>query len=66
MPAMDLIEKYCSSSKSEDPLELALTLMRSPKVKMHCPEHHFLVLTVLLTGYYKSKKTTKRKQPKLE
>ena len=62
-PAVDLIENYCITNKSEDPLELALTLMRSPNLKMHGPEHHFLVPAVLLAAYYNKKdykeKTTK-------
>jgi len=50
--ANELIEKFCISSRSIDPLEMALTLMRSPKVKMHGPEHHFLVPAVLITAYF--------------
>ncbi|HSQ53384.1 MAG TPA: DUF5714 domain-containing protein [Acidobacteriota bacterium] len=56
LPAMDLIENYCLSSTSEDPLELASTLMRNHNVKMHGPEHHYLVPAVLLAAYYNSKK----------
>lgn len=65
LPAMDLIENYCLSSKSEDPLELALTLMRNPSVKMHGPEHHYLVPAVLLVAYYNSKKEYGMKATKL-
>ena len=64
-PAVDLIENYCITSKSEDPLELALTLMRSPNVKMHGPEHHFLVPAVLLAAYYNIKKDYKEKATKI-
>lgn len=52
LDAMNLIQEYCSSSQSKDPLEMALTLMRNPKVKMHGPEHHFLVPAVLITAYF--------------
>jgi len=65
LPAVDLIENYCVTSKSEDPLELALTLMRSPNVKMHGPEHHFLVPAVLLAAYYNIKKDYKEKATKI-
>jgi len=65
LSAMDLIENYCISSKSEDPLELALTLMRNPKVKMHGPEHHFLVPACLLAAYYNIKKEYKEKATKI-
>lgn len=63
--AVDLIENYCLTSNSEDPLELALTLMRSPNVKMHGPEHHFLVPAVLLAAYYNIKKDYKEKATKI-
>lgn len=63
--AVDLIENYCISSTSEDPLELALTLMRNPSVKMHGPEHHFLVPAVLLAAYYNIKKDYKEKATKI-
>jgi len=62
---MELIENYCISSKSVDPLELALTLMRNPNVKMHGPEHHFLVPAVLLAAYYNIKKDYKEKATKI-
>ena len=65
LPAMDLIENYCNSTKSENPLELALTLMRNPNVKMHGPEHHFLVPAVLLATYYNNKKEYGTKATKL-
>jgi hypothetical protein len=52
LSAIDLIEKFCANTVLEDPLEIAITLMRNPKVKMHGPEHHFLVPAVLLAAYY--------------
>jgi len=51
LTAEDFIGKACLSTKIADPLELAMLLMRHPVVKMHGPEHHFLVPAVLLTGY---------------
>ncbi len=65
LPANDLIESYCTTTTSEDPLELALNLMRSPQVKMHGPEHHFLVPAVLLAAYYNAKKDPAKKGLKI-
>ena len=50
--ANDWIEGYCLHSTETDPVAIATTLMNSPKVKMHGPEHHFLVPAALLTAYY--------------
>ena len=47
----DLIEKVCAMTEEEDPVKLAIRLMRSPAIKMHGPEHHFLVPAVLLATY---------------
>jgi len=52
LPATEYIETYCISTKTTDPIELAQTIMKSSTVKMHGPEHHFLVPAVLLTSYY--------------
>ena len=48
-PALDLIENTCKLSRLSDPIALANTIMHHPSVKMHGPEHHFLVPAVLLT-----------------
>jgi hypothetical protein len=50
--ANDLIERYCGNSDSTSPLAMALALMRNPALKMHGPEHHFLVPAVLLASYF--------------
>ena len=50
--AVDYIENYCKNNFSKDPVKIATELMRNPKIKMHGPEHHFLVPAVLLTSYY--------------
>ena len=47
----DLIEAVCNKSEEADPFRLATAIMRSPKIHMHGPEHHFLVPAVLLTTY---------------
>jgi hypothetical protein len=49
--ANDLIERYCAAASSRDPLSMAMTLMKDGKVKMHGPEHHFLVPAVLLAAW---------------
>jgi hypothetical protein len=49
LPAEEFIERACLATDIPDPLELALFLMRHPSVRMHGPEHHFLVPAVLLT-----------------
>jgi len=50
--AIDLIERYCMRTRHTDPLQMSFELMKSPTVKMHGPEHHFLVPAVMLTAYY--------------
>ncbi|MHA1301544.1 MAG: DUF5714 domain-containing protein [Candidatus Helarchaeota archaeon] len=52
LSAYELIINFCFNTKIEDPLELAIILIRNPQIKMHGPEHHFLVPAVLLTAYY--------------
>ena len=49
--ANDLIQRVCSATKSVAPLALATQLMQSPLVKMHGPEHHYLVPAVLVSTY---------------
>jgi hypothetical protein len=63
--ANDWIEGYCLNSLERDPVVIANTLMHSPKVKMHGPEHHFLVPAVLLTAYYNSTGETEKKAQKI-
>jgi len=62
LAASELIKQFCINSKSEDPMEMALVLMRNPAVKMHGPEHHFLVPAVLLSAYYNLKKMRRKRQ----
>ena len=49
--ANDLIQRVCSATESREPLALAVGLMRDPRIKMHGPEHHFLVPAVLLAAW---------------
>jgi uncharacterized protein DUF5714 len=50
-PAREVIERVCLASGSTDPVALATGLMRHPSLKLHGPEHHFLVPATLLTAY---------------
>jgi hypothetical protein len=49
-PAKDVIERACLTSDSKNPVALATVLMRHPSVKLHGPEHHFLVPAVLVAA----------------
>ena len=49
-PAREVIERACLGSDSTDPVALATRLMRHPSLKLHGPEHHFLVPAALLTA----------------
>lgn len=49
--AKDAIERFCAATESTDPLEIARTLMRHPKVKLHGPEHHLLVPAALVSAH---------------
>lgn len=60
LSANDLIEQFCASTDSTNPLEMAVTLMRNPFIKMHGPEHHFLVPAVLLAAYYNQEEPWKK------
>lgn len=49
--AYKIITNYCLNSNSINSMDMALELMKHPMIKMHGPEHHFLVPAVLLTSY---------------
>lgn len=49
--AKDVIERACTHHAGRDPVALATSLMRHPSVKMHGPEHHFLVPAALLATW---------------
>jgi hypothetical protein len=51
LPALEWIEETCCTSHATEPLALAELLMKHPAVKMHGPEHHFLVPAALITAY---------------
>jgi hypothetical protein len=52
LAANDIIEKYCITSSSANPYDITVDIMKHPAVKMHGPEHHFLVPAALLTAHY--------------
>lgn len=65
-PANEFIKQFCIISKLEDPLEMALILMRNKSIKMHGPEHHFLVPAILLASYYNLKNDCEKKVEKIK
>ena len=66
LPANDFIARFCIASKSKNPIEQANILMRDSRVKMHGPEHHFLVPAVLLSAYYNVNGETDEKEDKIK
>jgi hypothetical protein len=50
-PAQEAIERFCAATELRDPVEIAQVLMRHPGVRMHGPEHHFLVPAALLAAW---------------
>lgn len=63
--ANELIKTYCLTEAATDPVAMAIHLMHSPQIKMHGPEHHFLVPAVLLAAYYNHKQKPSEKAAKL-
>ena len=64
--ALELIFRICLDHAETDPIALSGRIMHHPSVKMHGPEHHFLVPAVLLTCYYNLKGDPAQKRRKLE
>jgi hypothetical protein len=62
LPANDLIGQSCLTTRLTDPLRIAVMLMKNPQIKMHGPEHHFLVPAVLLAAYYNANGDAGRKE----
>lgn len=48
--AKEVIERFCAATTLTDPMAIAEGLMRHPSVKLHGPEHHFLVPAALLAA----------------
>lgn len=49
--ANKIIKTYLINSKEKNPFIMARSLEYHPSIKMHGPEHHFLVPAVLTTSY---------------
>lgn len=49
--AFEIIKEYCLNTNSVNPMEMAIDIMKHPAIKMHGPEHHYLVPAVLVTAY---------------
>jgi len=64
--ANDLINKFCKNTTLADPVEMATILMKHPELKMHGPEHHYLVPAVLLASWYNMKDEPDIKNQKIE
>ena len=62
LSAKGFIKRYTISSEEKDPIQIALTLMNDKRVKMHGPEHHFLVPAALLCSYFNLKHDTEKKK----
>ncbi|HTP64516.1 MAG TPA: DUF5714 domain-containing protein [Geobacteraceae bacterium] len=52
LAANDLIEQFCRTTRLTDSYRIAITLMKNPGIRMHGPEHHFLVPAALLAAWY--------------
>ena len=54
--ATKYITKEClaiyKEKNSVQPTKLAMHLMEFPGLKMHCPQHHYLISAVMLTAAY--------------
>ncbi|MEK7812133.1 MAG: DUF5714 domain-containing protein [Candidatus Desantisbacteria bacterium] len=48
---LEIITNFCLSSKSTNPLDMANTIMKHPKIHMIGPEHHPLIAGVLVAAY---------------
>lgn len=66
LSANEIISHLCINSKSKDPVETAISLMKNPKVAMHGPEHHLLVPAVLLAVYYNLKNDSVSKEERIK
>ncbi len=50
--AMEYITGFCVQSEEENPYSILMQAMDDARIKMHGPEHHFLVPATLLSAYY--------------
>lgn len=66
LSADEFIEKTVIESEEKNPLELAEKIMKNTKIKMHGPEHHFLVPAVLIAVYYNIRNKPDLKKEKIK
>ena len=52
-----LIKNICLNTKSQNPIEIAMSIMNHSDINMHGPEHHVLDGASLLTAIYNSNPT---------
>lgn len=62
----EVIERVCSTSPLTDPVQLAMQLMRHEAIKLHGPEHHFLVPAVLLACWSNVRGEPQRKAERIK
>jgi hypothetical protein len=63
--ANELIQRYCAASSSTRPQDMARELMRDRRMKMHGPEHHFLVPAVLVAAWANAEGKTAEERARL-
>jgi hypothetical protein len=66
LSANDLIERAAVASTLTDPMKMAITIMKSPSIKMHGPEHHFLVPAVLLSAFCNATGKAEEKETRIK
>ena len=66
MGAEDLIESTTIRSTSDNPFAIAESLLESPAVKMHGPEHHFLVPATLIAALYNHTGEQEKKERRIK
>jgi hypothetical protein len=49
--SIQMITRFCLSSTSKNPMEMAKMIMKHPVMPMHGPEHHAMIAAVLVTAY---------------
>lgn len=54
-----VIKEYCLESNEINPVSMALEIMKSPMIRLHGPEHHYLTAAVLAASYCNAKNLPK-------
>ncbi|NLO18915.1 MAG: hypothetical protein GX121_03405 [Ignavibacteria bacterium] len=66
MRPIEYVKMACLNYKGIDPNELAVQIMNTPTIRMHGPEHHFILPAVLATCVYNLKGRAEELAEKLE